>query len=294
MRLAFTDRRDGIAAANILRRCQHRVGKTVAVLHVFRDEMGDDFSVGFRFKAVPLLLELLLERQIVLDDAVVDEHAPAGAMRMGVLLGWFAMGRPSRMADPGGPTEALFRQRLFQIDQLADTAADFDFSVMVNRDAGRIVSAIFQALQAIQQNGNRVLITDVSDYPAHGAYPFFVRGVLPALRSTESWGDRRGALVVLFDGMDAARFRDPLDGVVAGRSPEVPCAPPSSRSARRFVAHPTRLVWIVLEIASESGGTSCVIVVPAAITDPLPIVTGATSCVSLPMKTSSSMTVSYL
>jgi hypothetical protein len=117
----------------------------------------------------------------------MDEHAPAGTMGMRILLRRFTMGRPPRVTDPGGPTKTLFAQRLFQIDQFADATADLDFAVAMDRDAGRIVSAIFQTLQAIQENGNRVLITDVSDNAAHGAYPFFI------LRLSEVREARRGA-----------------------------------------------------------------------------------------------------
>ncbi len=45
---------------------------------------------------------------------------------------------------------------------------------------------------------------------------------------------------------------------------------------------------------SEPAGASLVIVLPAPIVAPRPIVTGATSCVSEPMNASSSMTVRCL
>src|ERR1039457_6170436 len=51
--------------------------------------------------------------------------------------------------------------------------------------------------------------------------------------------------------------------------------------------HPSLFTCGVLAMASESGGTSLVTVVPAAISELRPIVTGATNCTSLPTKTSS-------
>ena len=45
-----------------------------------------------------------------------------------------------------------------------------------------------------------------------------------------------------------------------------------------MAAQPRRLAWTIREIASASAGTSCVTVVPAAITARRPTFTGATSC----------------
>src|SRR5688500_1237617 len=104
MRLSFADGRDGIAAANILRGRQHRIGETLALLHVSGHEMSHDFGVRFRFKPVPFFLKLLFERQIVFDDAVMNEYAPSGPMGMRILLRRLPMGRPTRMADSGRST----------------------------------------------------------------------------------------------------------------------------------------------------------------------------------------------
>src|SRR5687767_11898794 len=98
---------------------------------------------------------------------------------------------------------------------------------------------------------------------------------------TPSYRDR------LADGL-TIRFRDvalpdfPLD---CFRSD--PGAAPTPNSARRLAAHPGLVTWRPREITRESFGTFSVTVVPAAITDPSPTVTGATNCVSLPMKTPS-------
>jgi len=51
---------------------------------------------------------------------------------------------------------------------------------------------------------------------------------------------------------------------------------------------------LVRETASEPGGTSTVTVVPAPMTAPLPTLTGATNCVSEPMKASSPIVVRCL
>ena len=66
-----------------------------------RHEVRDDLGVGLRLELVPGRLQLLLELEVVLDDAVVDDDRAAGvvAMRMRVLLGGSAVRGPARVAD---------------------------------------------------------------------------------------------------------------------------------------------------------------------------------------------------
>ena len=70
------------------------------VLHLL-DQVGDDFGIGLGLEGVAFVLELLLEGQVVFDDAVVhhDDVAFAVAVRVGVFLGGAAMGGPPRVAD---------------------------------------------------------------------------------------------------------------------------------------------------------------------------------------------------
>jgi hypothetical protein len=69
---------------------------------VFLHQVGDDFGVGLGDELMAVGGELLLERQIVLDDAVVDDDdlALAVAVRVGVLFGGTAMGGPTGVPMP--------------------------------------------------------------------------------------------------------------------------------------------------------------------------------------------------
>ena len=71
------------------------------VLHLALDEVRDDLGVGFGDEHVALPLQLLLQIEVVLDDAVVDDDDLAGAVavRVRVLLGRPAVRRPARVAD---------------------------------------------------------------------------------------------------------------------------------------------------------------------------------------------------
>ena len=88
--------------------------------------MRDDFGIGLGLEFVPFLLQLLLEDEIVLDDAVVnhDDVAFAIAMRMRVLLGGTAVRRPARVPDAVGAVERAVADRLFQVAQFARRAPD--------------------------------------------------------------------------------------------------------------------------------------------------------------------------
>src|SRR6185295_11675178 len=101
-------------------RAAHGVLEPV-VLRLPLDEMRDDLRVGFGDERVALRLELELQIEIVLDDAVVDDDdlARAVAVRMRVLLGRPAMRRPPRVADSVVADERLAADDGLEIRQLA-------------------------------------------------------------------------------------------------------------------------------------------------------------------------------
>ena len=83
-----------------VQRAPDGVLQAVAV-HLALDEVRDDLGVGLGLELVPLRLQLVLQLEVVLDDAVVhdDDAAGAVAVRMRVLLGGAAVRRPARVAD---------------------------------------------------------------------------------------------------------------------------------------------------------------------------------------------------
>src|SRR5262245_15880718 len=87
--------------------------------------MRRDLGVGLGFELVALRNELVFERLIVLDDAVVnDGDAAAGQMRMRVRLGDAAMRRPARVRDAEPAGERLRRELALEVRDLADGAAE--------------------------------------------------------------------------------------------------------------------------------------------------------------------------
>ena len=71
----------------------------VALLQVLVDQVGNDLGIRLGTECSSFVHELMAQLKIVLDDAVVDNHHVAGAVRMGVLLGRRPVGRPAGMTD---------------------------------------------------------------------------------------------------------------------------------------------------------------------------------------------------
>ena len=71
------------------------------------DQVGDDFGVGLGGELVAFLDELLLQGEVVFDDAVVHDDDLAGAVAMGVrvLFGGAAVGGPAGVTDAVGAVE---------------------------------------------------------------------------------------------------------------------------------------------------------------------------------------------
>src|SRR5206468_4074315 len=95
-------------------------------LHVLIDQVRDDLGVGLRGHLPAATLERGAQLEVVLDDAVVDDHHLAGAVRMRVLLRGPAMRRPARVTDAGRARERLLAQERRQVVELADAAAHLD------------------------------------------------------------------------------------------------------------------------------------------------------------------------
>src|SRR5947207_1028809 len=121
-------------------------------------QVRNDFGVGLGNELVSLILKLLFEREVVLDDAVVHDHDLSGtiAMGMGVFFGWAAMRRPARVADAVTAIERAQANGVFEVPQLAGSPAHGQPAVFSHhRQPSRIVSAIFQTLEPIQNDGHR-------------------------------------------------------------------------------------------------------------------------------------------
>ena len=129
-----------------------------------------------------LALELFFQRQKIFDDAVVDDDDVAGAVavRMGVLFRRTSVRGPAGMADAVVAIDRIEAQNVFEIAKFTRRAADSEgFIVTVDGESGRVVAAIFEPFQSIQDDRNGALRADVTHDSAHD---FIVRNPIPISR----------------------------------------------------------------------------------------------------------------
>ncbi len=138
-------------------------------LEVRLHQVGDDFGVGLGLELVAFGFQALFQRQVVFDDPVVHHHhvAMAVAVRMSVFLGGPPMRGPAGVPDAESALHRIEADGLFQVAQFALGAADFQIAVAVHRQPRRIVSTVLQALQAFEDNRNRLMLSDIAHNSAH-------------------------------------------------------------------------------------------------------------------------------
>ena len=140
---------------------------------VLLDEVGEHLGVGGRVHDVSGPLELDLQLGVVLDDPVVDHRHPAGAVeeRVGVLDRGVAVGGPAGVADPGRGAGRGVVDQLLQLGHRAGAVGGPGPPERPgggHHDPGRVVPAVLQAFQALDQQVDDPVEAGGPDDPAHG------------------------------------------------------------------------------------------------------------------------------
>ena len=135
------------------------------------DPVHDDFGVGIGVERVPQRDQLGAQRLVILDDAVVHyRDAVAGNVRVRIAGRRFAVRRPARMGNAGVSSDGMADERIRKRLDLADRAHPLELARAVDdREAGRIVAAILESAQALEQNGHDIALSDDSDDSAHAS-----------------------------------------------------------------------------------------------------------------------------
>ena len=136
---------------------------------VLAHEMREHLRIRLRLEGVPFLHELILQHVVVFDHAIVaeEERAALVAVRMRILIGDAAVRCPARVRDAHGPGGRRLLDEFRKIGDAPDAFAHFDLPAVEHRDARRIVPAIFQAPEPVEEDGDRSFRTDVADDAAH-------------------------------------------------------------------------------------------------------------------------------
>jgi hypothetical protein len=129
--------------------------------------MGDDLAVGLGGKLGTLSFQLAAQLAEVLDDAVMHHGEPIGRVRMRVVLGRASVRRPAGVTDADRAGKRLTRELCFQILELAFGTPPRQRTFLQCRYASRIVTAVFEALERIDQLWRDRLVSNYSDNAAH-------------------------------------------------------------------------------------------------------------------------------
>ncbi len=167
-RVALVDHRQRVGAFQFLDRLLQRAHQAVALRAVVVDQVGDDFGVGLRGEFVTERLQALPLRLVVLDDAVVDQRQLVVAdVRMRIELGDAAVGGPAGVADAEAGVQAVGGCSGLHFGDAAGAAHAAHRIARDHGDPGGIVAAVFQALEAVDQQRDHVTVGDGADDSAH-------------------------------------------------------------------------------------------------------------------------------
>src|SRR5947209_699812 len=132
--------------------------------------MRQNFGIGIGLEIrVAVLDELFLQRLIILDHAVVYQGDFAGSVKMGmgVLVVNFPVRSPTRVTDPVGTGGRLLTDQFRQRRDSSSTFARFNVIAIDDGNPGRVVTAIFESPQPIEQDGSSLGLANITDDSAH-------------------------------------------------------------------------------------------------------------------------------
>ncbi len=167
--LLVEQKREGERTAQTRQADRHRLRRRQAAVHRVRDQVRDDLGVGLRHEDMAAGLQIRAQLAEVLDDAIVHHRHFGRRMRMRVDFGRPPMRRPARVADPARAGQRVGAQHGFQVPELALGAPTRQPPVLERRDAGRVVAAIFEPLQRLDEQVRDRLTAEDADDAAHGS-----------------------------------------------------------------------------------------------------------------------------
>ena len=165
--LALNQHRQGIGAGEPVQGGLQGRDRGQAGVKLGVQQLGDHLGIGLALEDPAGRLQALPEFGVVLNDAVVHQGDAAGLVRVGVALGGDAVGGPAGMADADGGLQRIGGQHLLKRPDLALGAAALDLAAHHAGDPGRIIAAVFQPLQAVDQPLLHRPRPDDADDPAH-------------------------------------------------------------------------------------------------------------------------------
>ena len=131
------------------------------------DDERRNFGIGLGRKRISFRREFLAQRPEILDDAVVNDRKPRRSVRMGVGFGRLAMRRPTGVADADRAAQRRRGKFRLQVLEFALGAPPLQPAVLERRHAGKIVAAVFEPLQRIDNRARDGPGPEDSDNATH-------------------------------------------------------------------------------------------------------------------------------
>ena len=158
------------SAAQALERRMNRLLRRLALSEFVLDQERGDLGVGLGRERMALGGELVTQRSEVFDDAVVDHGESRRRVGMGVGLGRLAVRRPAGVADADRARERIAHELGLEILEFALGAPPLQTAVLQGRNAGRVVAAIFESLQRLDDRPGDRPPPQHAHYAAHRRY----------------------------------------------------------------------------------------------------------------------------
>src|SRR5262249_30343173 len=127
------------------------------------------FGIGLAGEFAAVFGELVTQLAKIFDDTVVDDSNEISRMRMRIVFGRPAVCRPACMTDADLPTERLAIETIFERAQFAFRAPALQHTFFKGRYTGRVIAAILEALESVDQLACNRLVPENSDDPAHSS-----------------------------------------------------------------------------------------------------------------------------
>ncbi len=156
-----------IRAIDHFRGAAHR-RKQISLIRAFH-QMSHHFRIGSTHKMMPIGLQLFTQLRKILNNAIVHHRnrAIARGMRMRIHLAGFAVRCPARMPNAARATQLHALHRLLKRRNFALAPHHVQAVGLINSHARRVVPAILQLLQALNQKRRRRLAAGISHNSAH-------------------------------------------------------------------------------------------------------------------------------
>ena len=173
---------ESVRAFDARKHLAHR-GLEVAVVD-FLQQVCDDLRIRLRLEGMTFFNQIFLQRHIVFDDAVVHNGkiARAVCMRMCVAVRRTSMRRPTRMPNADMTCRLISFDDSLEFGKTTHAFFHADLLLVQDGDARRIIAAILELRQPLDEKRRRLTLADITNDSTHRQKPpKFPAGKPPAI-----------------------------------------------------------------------------------------------------------------